>query len=152
VASQKDPAEFLKALTALGRVPVTGELDEALAALDSEMARLADALRIEHVGPGVGMADMGAEHVYRLAVRCHVRDTTTAGWGLMVCDALDNNDLRPMWSMQGVGRLRKRQLVSVLPEFFRGYAEAIRSAGKAGTDAGRRVTEIAAILSGTGGT
>lgn len=144
---QHDPLEILATLQQASPVPVTRALDEALAFLDAEMASLAEDLRVEFVGPGVGMADMHAEHVYRLVVRHHVLDMTTAGWGLKICDALDNNDLRPMWSLQGAGRLRKQQLVAALPVFFRGYAEAVRAAGKAHTPAGRRVAEIAQALS-----
>jgi len=129
-----------------GNMPKGPEVDQALIALDEEMAKLAGTLKVEFMGPGVGMADMKAEHVYRLAVRHHVWDTTTAGWGLKICDALDNNELRPMWPVQGVGRLRRQQLISVLPEFFRGYAAAVASAGKADTPAGRRVKELAGQL------
>ena len=143
----RDPLETLARLVRDPRVSVTRELDEALEALDMEMAQLAGALKVEYVGPGVGMADMNAEHVYRLVVRHHLWDTTTAGWGVRICDALDNNDLRPMWSLQGVGRLRKRQVVAVLPEFFRGYADALEAAGKVDTAAGRRVLEMARALS-----
>ncbi|OOG21930.1 hypothetical protein B1C78_15845 [Thioalkalivibrio denitrificans] len=145
--SQDDPLERIARLAHADRVPVTVELDEALAALDAELADLAGALEVAYVGPGVGMADMGAEHVYRLVVRRHVWDTTTAGWGLKVCDALDNNDLRPMWPIQGVGRLRKQQVVKALPAFFAGYAEAVRAAGKADTEAGRRILAMAGKLS-----
>jgi hypothetical protein len=144
--TENDVMELLGRLLRAPRVPVSRELDEALAALDEEMAHLAEALRVDYVGPGVGMADMKAEYVYRLVVRHHVWDTTTAGWGLRVCDALDNNDLRPMWPMHGVGRLRKRQLVAALPAFFRGYAEAVSAAGKADTPEGRRVSELARAL------
>jgi hypothetical protein len=141
-----DVMELLGRLARAPRFEVTRELDDALMALDEEMARLAEALQVEYVGPGVGMADMKAQHVYRLVVRHHVRDTTTAGWGLRVCDALDNNDLRPMWSVQGVGRLRKQQVFAALPAFFRGYAEAVAAAGKADTPAGRRVSAMARAL------
>lgn len=147
MAPPYDPVGLLGALAHAERIPVTPELDRALAALDAEMTRLAEALAVEYVGTGVGMADMQAQHVYRLVVRRHIRDATTAGWGLMICDALDNNDLRPMWSLQGAGRLRKRQVVAALPGFFRGYAEAVQAAGKADTVAGRRVTQIAETLS-----
>jgi hypothetical protein len=143
---QNDRLEILARAVRGDRIAVTRELNEALAALDAEMAQLADALHVEYVGPGVGMADMGAEHVYRLVVRRHVRDAATAGWGLRICDALDNNDLRPMWAIQGAGRLRKQQVVAALPEFFRGYAEAVTAAGKAETDAGRRVAALAEKL------
>ena len=106
------------------------ELDEALAELDCEMQRLSAELEVEHVGPGVGMRDMGAEQVYRLVVRRHRWDVFSEAWGLKVCDASSNCDFRPMWPIQGTGRLRKRQVVQVLPELFLGYAEAVARAGK----------------------
>lgn len=138
--------DFLVAQANAGRVRVTGELDEALRALDAEMSELADALRVEYVGPGVGMQDMGAEQVFRLAVRYHVWDVSEAGWGLKVCDGLPNANLRAMWPIYGVGRLRKQQLVQVLPEFFSGLADAVRAAGKQETAAGQQVMRLAAAF------
>lgn len=139
---------FLAAQAVLDEAPISPELDAALAELDREFETLAPALEVEFVGPGVGMADMHAEHVYRLVVRFHRWDVNTEGWGLKVCDALPNCELRPMWPVQGIGRLRKKQLVKVLPEFLAGYARAVREAGKADTPAGRRVLEIAQLLGG----
>lgn len=139
--------DFIAAQTHAGQVRVNDELDRALRALDAEMDELADALRVEYVGPGVGMQDMGAEHVFRLAVRHHVWDVNQAGWGLKVCDGLPNGGLRAMWPIYGVARLRKQQLVLALPGFFAGLADAVRSAGKDDTPAGRRVLELAAALS-----
>jgi hypothetical protein len=144
--SPEDLVLWLMREARAGNLPKDPKLGAALTALDGEMTRLAGTLKVEHLGPGVGMADMKAEHVYRLVVRHHVWDTTTAGWGLKICDALDNNDLRPMWPVQGVGRLRRQQLVAALPEFFRGYAAAVAAAGKADTPAGRRVMELAGQL------
>lgn len=138
-----DYIDFLAAQAALDAPPVTAELDAALAALDAEFESLAPELQIEFIGPGVGMADMRAEHVFRLVIRHHVWDVDTEGWGLKVCDALPNCDFRPMWPVQGVGRLRKRQLLTVLPEFMTGYAGVVAEAGKADTPAGRRVMEMA---------
>lgn len=129
-----------------GAVSVTAELDRDLADLDRELEALAPQLEVEYVGPGVGMADMNAEHVFRLVVRHHVWDVNTAGWGLKVCDALPNCEFRPMWPVQGTGRLRKKQLVKALPAFFAGYLAAIRAAGKADTAVGRRVQAMAAAF------
>ncbi len=119
-------------------------LDEALAELDAELEQLCPELQVEYVGPGVGMADMSAEHVYRLVVRHHTWDVFKEGWSLKVCDALENCEYRPMWPIQGTARLRKKQVVQALPEFFTGFAGAIDEAGKADTPAGRRVKELAA--------
>lgn len=138
--------DFLVTQSHGGCVRVNDELDRALRALDAEMETLADALRVEYVGPGVGMRDMAAESVFRLTVRHHVWDVNQAGWGLRVCDGLPNGALRAMWPIYGVARLRKRQLVQVLPEFFSGLADAVRDAGKQDTPAGRRVLELAAAF------
>lgn len=138
-----DYIDFLAEQAALATPPVTAELDAALAQLDEEFESLAPQLEVEYVGPGVGMADMKAEHVFRLVVRHHVWDVGTRGWGLKVCDALPNCDFRPMWPVQGVGRLRKRQLLAVLPAFVTGFAAAVEAAGKADSPAGRRISEMA---------
>lgn len=122
------------------------EMDRSLRELDAQLSAIADALRVEYVGPGIGMREMGAEHVFRLVVRHHVWNVTEAGWGLKVCDGLPNAALRPMWPIYGVSRLRKRQLVQVLPEFFQGYAEAVRRANKAQSEAGERLMELAAAF------
>lgn len=134
---------LLAARAGESRVKVDAALDEALEALDAELATLAAELEVEYLGPGIGMQDMGAEHVFRLAVRHHVWDVDTAGWGVKVCDGLPQGNLRPMWAMQGVGRLRKQQLVKVLPEFLRGYAAAVAAAGKAEAPAGQKLQALA---------
>lgn len=145
-----DYIPFLAAQAALDDVPVSPQLDAALAELDREFERLAGALEVTFVGPGVGMADMGAEHVYRLVVGLHRWDVRTERWGLKVCDALPNCELRPMWPVQGTARLRKKQVVKALPELLAGYAQAVDAAGKAETPAGRRVLEMAAAFAGAG--
>jgi hypothetical protein len=141
-----DYIEFLAEQAKQDNVPVTKALDEALAELDREFETLAGELEVEHVGPGVGMADMQAEHVYKLVVRYHVWDVFKEGWGLKVCDALPNCEFRPMWPVQGVNRLRKKQLVQGLPEFFAGFADAVKAAGKADTPAGQRALAMAAAF------
>ncbi|MEJ2059133.1 MAG: hypothetical protein P8Y64_01415 [Gammaproteobacteria bacterium] len=128
---------------------VNAELDQALTELDAEMERLATELQVEFEGPGVGMADMHAEHVYRLMVRHHVWDVNTEGWGLKVCDALPNGTKRGMWPVQGTGRLRKQQLVKALPEFFAGFVAAIDAAGKSSLPATGRVRAMAEAFGGT---
>ena len=143
-----DYIEFLAAQAKQENVPVTQALDEALAQLDQEAESLAAALELDYVGPGVGMADMKAEQVYKLVVRYHVWDVFKEGWGLKVCDALENCEFRPMWPVQGVNRLRKKQLVKALPDFFAGYAEAVKAAGKDETEAGQRVLAMAEAFSG----
>lgn len=125
------------------RVIVNEMLDIALHALDQRLETLSALLEVEFLGPGVGMQDMDAEHVFRLVVRHHVWDVAHAGWGLKVCDALPNAGLRPMWSIYGVGRLRKQQVVRVLPEFFQGYVAAVIAAGKAQDAAGLQLQALA---------
>ena len=141
-----DYIEFLAEQAKQDNVPVTQALDEALTALDQEFESLAKDLEVEYVGPGVGMADMQAEHVYKLVVRYHVWDVFKEGWGLKVCDALPNCEFRPMWPVQGVNRLRKKQLVQGLPEFFAGFADAVKTAGKAETPSGERALAMAAVF------
>lgn len=125
------------------RVIINEMLDVALHALDQRLETLSALLEVEYLGPGVGMQDMDAEHVFRLAVRHHVWDVAHAAWGLKVCDALPNGGLRPMWPIYGVGRLRKQQLVRALPEFFQGYVAAVVAAGKARDAAGHQLQALA---------
>jgi hypothetical protein len=143
--------EILAERVGAEHVVIDAGLDQALAELDRVMERLGMALEVEHVGPGVGMADMGAEHVYRLVMRRHRWDVFTESWGLKVCDALANCELRPMWPLQGTARLRKRQVVRVLPEFFAGYIRAVIEAGKSDTAAGRELRDIVGTLVPVGG-
>jgi hypothetical protein len=138
--------EVLAGQAGRSQVVVDAGLDQALTELDRAMERLGAALEVEHVGPGVGMSDMGAEHVYRLVMRRHRWDVFTEGWGLKVCDALDNCELRPMWPLQGTARLRKRQVVRALPDFFAGYLRAVAEVGKADTAAGCELRDIAEAL------
>jgi hypothetical protein len=138
--------DFLAAQAHADRVRLSGELDEALRALDAEMTELAEVLQVEYVGPGVGMRDMGAQDVFRLAVRHHVWDVSETSWGLKVCDGLPTGGMRAMWPIYGVARLRKQQLVQALPQFFSGMADAVCEAGKNETPAGRRVLGLAAAF------
>lgn len=139
--------EILAAQAASERVSVTPELDQALRELDEEMERLCPQLQVEYIGPGVGMADHRAEHVYRLVVREHTWDVFTCAWGLKVCDALDNCEFRPMWPLQGTARLRKQHIVKSLPGFFTGFMQAVQAAGKADTPAGQQLQGLAARFS-----
>lgn len=125
------------------KIIVNEALDDALRFLDQRMEALSSQLEVEFLGPGVGMQDMEAEHVFRLVVRHHVWDITHSGWGLKVCDALPTGGLRPMWPIYSVGRLRKQQLVRVLPEFFREYMTAVSNAGKEKSAAGLELQALA---------
>ncbi|WP_156782785.1 hypothetical protein [Acidihalobacter yilgarnensis] len=134
---------LLAAQAATPKVVVNEALEAALRGLDRRIEALSAALEVEYLGPGIGMQDMDAEHVFRLVVRHHVWDVAHSGWGLKVCDALPNGGLRPMWPIYGVGRLRKQQLVKTLPAFFQGYMAAVVAAGKAQSSAGLELQALA---------
>lgn len=137
-------SDYLNVLARLGgasRVPITAELDEALAALDAEFEHLAPAMEVEYIGPGVGVE--GKETVYRLVVRAHEWTIHQPSWSLKICDALPNAGWRAAWAVQGASRARKALTVNVLGEFLDGYATAIKAADKAGTEAGQRVLAMA---------
>ncbi len=131
---------------ARGNGALSPEADTALGLLEQELNAIAEALRLEYVGPGVGMADMDAEHVYRLVIREHEHNVAQRGWGVMVCDALPNCDYRAMWPLTGVGRLRRRQVVAALPELLRGYREAIVGGGREDTPAAQRLVAIEGLF------
>lgn len=125
---------------------LTAEADAALQALETELNAIAAELQVEHVGPGVGMADMNAEGAYRIVVREHEHDVTRREWGVMVCDAADNCDYRPMWPLSGTGRLRRRQVMQALPELVAGWRAAANEAGSLLTPAGQRLAALDAIF------
>ncbi|HKJ07575.1 MAG TPA: hypothetical protein VKA76_00660 [Gammaproteobacteria bacterium] len=135
---------YLAAQARAERVAVSEPLDAALASLDRDFAALAPALQVEYFGPGVGVdADRS---VFRLAVGPHRGSIEAPVWGLRVCDGTASGGWRPMWAVQGVGRLRKVLVVKALPELLAGFAEAVAAAGKSDTAAGRRVHEMAAAF------
>ncbi|WP_024327490.1 hypothetical protein [Thioalkalivibrio sp. AKL19] len=146
--SSEFEVESLRPLVAVAEAGGTlnAEVDQALAALEQELNRLAGELQVEYVGPGVGMADMAAQHVYRLVIRQHEIDVTRHEWSLWVCDALDNCDFRATWPVTGAGRLRRKQVVAVVPELVAGYRDAVVAAGKGDTPAGQRLAQIAAVF------
>ncbi len=126
------------------RVSVTERLDTALASLDRDFSVLAPELQVEYFGPGVGVdADRS---VFRLAVGPHRGSIEGPVWSLRICDGTASGGWRPMWAVQGVGRLRKALVVKALPELLAGFADAVAAAGKSDTAAGRRVHEMAAAF------
>lgn len=131
---------------ARGESGLTAAADNALQALEAELNAIAAELQVEHVGPGVGMADMNAEGAYRIVVREHEHDVTRCEWGVMVCDAADNCDYRPMWPMSGTGRLRRRQVVEALPELVAGWRAAVNEAGQALTPGGQRLVALDTVF------
>lgn len=126
------------------QVAVNPELDAALAGLDRTLAELAPQLAVEYYGPEVGVGK--GRHVYRLVVRAHEWQIHQPTWSLRVCTALPHAGWRADWTIQGASRLRKQNIVRVLPEFLAGYAEAVRDAGKQDTDAGRTLRQLATLF------
>ncbi|MGA7800369.1 MAG: hypothetical protein WCC36_06120, partial [Gammaproteobacteria bacterium] len=112
-------------------VAITAELDAALARLDRAFATLAAELQVEYFGPGVGVD--AERSVFQLVIGPHRGGIEGPVWGLRVCDGTASGGLRPMWAVQGVGRLRKALVVKALPELLAGFAAAIGAAGKADT-------------------
>ncbi|ADC70909.1 hypothetical protein TK90_0394 [Thioalkalivibrio sp. K90mix] len=147
--SHEFEVESIRPLVAAAKAGGTlnAEVDQALAALEQEINHIAAELQVEHVGPGVGMADMNAEHVYRLVIRQHEIDVTRHEWSLWVCDALDNCDFRATWPVTGAGRLRRKQVTAVVPELVTGYRDAVVAAGKGDTPAGQRLEQMAGLFS-----
>jgi len=120
---------------------VDRQLECALTQLDAMLEALAADLQVEHYGPDIGLG--AGAHVYRLVVRPHEWHIHKRAWCLRVCTALPHAGWRADWTMQGASRLRKQRIVHRLPDFFSGYADAIRAAGKADTNAGRRAIDVA---------
>jgi hypothetical protein len=102
----------------------TPELTQALAWLTREIETLAGELQVEYYGPGVG-TDPGAEDVYTLVIRPHLWQLGEPRWGLRICDATEGANWRAMWALEGVGRLRGRRVLQVLPVFL-GSVHTIR--------------------------
>ena len=122
------------------RVVIDGTLDQALAALDAELAGLAGELEVEYFGPGVGVdADPDA---YRLVIKAHREDVGEPGWSLRVCDSAPSRAWHSMWAVHGVGRLRKVRVVRALGDCLAGYLAAVEAAGKADTGAGARLRAL----------
>ncbi len=120
---------------------VDQELERALIRLDVMLEALAAELQVEYFGPEVGLG--AGANVYRLVVRAHEWDGLKQAWSARVCTALPHAGWRAAWTLHGASRLRKRIIVCCLPEFFHGYAQAILAAGKAHTNAGVRVLDLA---------
>lgn len=137
-------SSFIDLLVERSRAPrprIDQELEHALFQLDTMLESLAADLQVEHYGPAVGLGS-GA-HVYRLVVRPHEWLIDQHVWGLRVCTALAHARWRADWTLHGASRLRKQEILRQLPDFFSGYADSIRAAGKADTNAGRRVIDLA---------
>ena len=122
-------------------------LAAALIYLDGEIQTLADSLRVEYYGPGVG-TDRDAESVYRLVVRAHAWALGEPVWGVRVCDATEGANWRAMWTLAGVGRLRQRRLLSVLPAFLEGYDAAVSASPQAGSYSAKALSAMARAVAG----
>ncbi len=133
--------DLLVTLSQAAQPRIDLELERALLQLDCMLELLAGDLQVEHFGPVVGLG--AGANAYRLVVRAHVLQADQLVWGLRVCTALPHAGWRADWTVQGASRLRKQKILRQLPEFFSGYADSIRAAGKADTNAARRIIELA---------
>lgn len=126
----------------------SGQVSEqdCLRRIDAAVACLASDLRVEYYGPEVGLGR--GRHVYRLVVRCHRLGPSESGWGVWVCTALPHAGWRADWPLGGVSTLRRREVLKVLPQFFKGYCAAVAEAGLATSRAGRRLAELAECFDG----
>ncbi len=148
VASGYPLEEDLRALATLGHSRALWpeeRVSRALGRIDHVLCALAGVLEVEYYGPEVGLG--AGREVYRMVVRRHHLGADMDVWGLWICTALPHAQWRPAWRMPDAGRLRKQLVVKALPAFFQGYAEAVRDAGKAGTNAGRRLLALARMVS-----
>lgn len=127
------------------RARPTAALDEALGRLDRILARLAQALKVEYIGPYVGIG--AGREAFCLAVRAHRETADAEVWAARVCSAGPHQALQARWSFSSVARLRKPILVGALPQFLAGYSAAVMAASQADTRAGRRLRELAHALS-----
>ena len=132
----KNFINHLVAQSRLGTVTVNATLDDALTHLDNMLAGLAEALQVEYLGPYVGVETLLA---HRMVVRPHEWKIHQPSWSMKICSAIPEANYRAEWPAQGSSRLRKKLIVKALPEFFAGYAEAVRTAGKIDTPAGQRL-------------
>ncbi|MFN4262560.1 MAG: hypothetical protein ACK4IT_02780 [Thioalkalivibrionaceae bacterium] len=101
---------------------------DALAVFNAALDDLAARLRVRHVGPAVGMADMKAESVYRIVVDAHRLDVGEPRWAVWVCDATEHAAMRATWPLGGVARLRMRQVIAALPDLMQGWSAAVQAA------------------------
>ena len=132
----KNFINHLVAQSRLGTVTVNATLHDALTHLDNMLAGLAEALQVEYLGPYVGVETLLA---HRMVVRPHEWKIHQPSWSMKICSAIPEANYRAEWPAQGSSRLRKQLIVKALPEFFAGYAEAVRTAGKIDTPAGQRL-------------
>lgn len=137
---------FLHTLAACSQAPairVTRDLDDALARLDHMLENLCEALRVEYIGPCVGVERRDA---HRLVVREHAWRLAQRRWSLKICASAPAANWRAEWAIHGASRMRKPLIVRALPEFFAGFAAAIDAQGRSQTPAGARIGEIAALF------
>lgn len=122
------------------RIVINPALDDALTHLDHALEGLCAAVQVECHGPYVGVETPLA---HQMVVREHEWKIHQPAWSMKICVAAPEANCRAEWPIQGVSRLRKVLVVKALPEFFAGFAEAVKSAGKENSSAGMRVVELA---------
>lgn len=103
---------------------------DALKTLNQTLDALAARLRVRHVGPAVGMADMRAQSVYRIVVDAHRTSIGAPQWSVWVCDATPHANLRATWPLGGVARLRMRQVIEALPDLLDGWLAEVEAAAQ----------------------
>ena len=137
---------FIPFLAQLSRSPsirVDAELDGALAHLDHMLEGLCGALKVEYLGPFVGVERLDA---HRLVVREHMWRLGAPAWSLKICPTAPAANWRAEWAIQSASRMRKPIIVRALPEFFCGFAAAVDAAGKSSLPAAGRLREVAALF------
>ena len=123
----------------LDSIAINAALDDALTHLDNMLGGLADALQVAYFGPFVGVEILTA---HRMVVRAHEWHIHQPSWSMKICSAASAANYRAEWPAHGCSRLRKRLIVKALPEFFNGYTEAVRLAGKIDSPAGQRLAAL----------
>lgn len=124
--------------------PGHATLRDALKHLDLLLADLAADLRIEHIGPGVGLP--GAPDRHRLAIRDHTWNVREHAWGAAICSTQAGAGWRADWPLHGASRERQVIVVRALPEFLQGYRQRILETGQEQRNSASRIAQIADFL------
>lgn len=136
---------FLSLLKTAGQAPSDPvRLLDALKRLDHLLAEIAADLKVEYVGPCVGLGQ--APEIHRLVVREHVWHLRDRRWGVAICSAQAGAAWRADWPLYAASRERRQPVLRNLPFFFSGYQEAVEAAGLSHRNAAKRIAEIARHL------
>lgn len=133
---------FLSLLKTAGQTPPEpAQLLDVLKRLDHLLAEIAADLKVEYLGPYVGLGN--APETHRLVVREHLWHLRDRHWGAAICSTQAGTGWRAEWPLYGASRERQKMVLCALPLFFSGYHKAIDAAGLSQRNAAKRVTEIA---------